>query len=392
MIRRIEELRCIQVRFFKEPQANYGIITSIIVHLLRNVSFAVPAKHPHLTEALRDLSYEGIIQRFGMFFLQDLDPVTGELSLIAQMDNADVAFRLASHVKKNKKSKNPSRPHLVQRNTEVTLEYPLGEWPTWKEITHCLDKDPLRIVRPWRFHSLRAWDEYTSDLFIAFTNDMWLALDPSRLQNHLVATTTLAEAMQSWSVTHAVQNLFSVRFLPNSHGLEKNTKQCWDFAGLLEVFFPDVDALPSKAVWRRFSHRHGYLHTYSEYKATLSAEQFLNLTRNLAELLGHAQCLPNSTKASNSSHGRLWTGSHGTIDMRTNSKSYKLKGIGNAKQTTRKVMRINLPSHQVATRLDEAQGISTRASTNQQRQQRRSARSKRNRNPPLVRDEAHDGD
>ncbi|KAG8217040.1 hypothetical protein J3R82DRAFT_7369 [Butyriboletus roseoflavus] len=96
MIRRIEELQCLQVRFFRNPQPNHGIMSSIIVHLLRNVAFAVPAKHPHLTEALSDLSYEAIIQRFGIFFLHDLDPETGELASIAQIDNADVKFRLAS--------------------------------------------------------------------------------------------------------------------------------------------------------------------------------------------------------------------------------------------------------------------------------------------------------
>lgn len=384
-MRRIEELRFLQVRFFKNPQPNYGIMTSIIIHLLRNVSFVVPAKHPHLTEALRDMSYEGVIQRFGMFFLQDLDPVTGELAVISQEDNEDVAYRLASRVARNKKSRNPSKPRFAQGNSDVTAKYPLGEWPTWNKLVHCLDTDPTRVFSPWRWSTIRAWDEYAADLFIAFTKDMWLALDPSRLRNHFIPATTLKEAMQSWSISHVSQSLVSVKFLSNSHGLKKKTKRCQDFADLVDTFFPEADALPSKAVWSRFTQRHGYLHMYLEYKETLSDEQFLDIKRNLGELLGHTQSLPNSTKSSKSSLGRLWSGSHGTVDMLTNSKTYRIKGIGSEKQTARKVMRINLPSYQVVTRLDEVQGISTRASKNIRQRQKRSATSRNKRKPPQKR-------
>ncbi|KAH7889117.1 hypothetical protein F5I97DRAFT_1923652 [Phlebopus sp. FC_14] len=366
MIRRLEELRFLQVRFFKRPRSNYGIMTSIIVHLLRNVSFSIPGKHTHVIEALRDLSFEAVVQRFGMFFLQDLDPVTGELLVIAQKDDAD--------------------------SPEATTEYPLGKRPTWEELVHCLDEDPTRIMHCWRWNSVQTWDEYASDLFIAFTNDMWLALDPARLQNPLDTMITLQEAIKSWSVSHVAENLLSVRFLPNSHGLDKRTKQCCDFEDLLDVFFPQVQTLQRNTVWMRFSQRHGYLCMYSEFQETLSVEQFQNLKENLVELLCHVQCLPNSTKATQSSHGRLWTGSCGTVDMRTNPRWYRLKGLSSVKRTTRKVMRINLPTHQVLTRLDEAQGITSRASKTRQRQEKRSARSRNKRVPPQARDRALDSD
>ncbi|KAH7917549.1 hypothetical protein BV22DRAFT_994939, partial [Leucogyrophana mollusca] len=343
MIRRIEELRFVQVQFFKQPQPNYGIMTSIIVHLLRNVSFAVPAKHPHLTEALRDLSSEGIIQRFGMFFLHDLDPVTGELAVIAQEDSADVRFRVAPRGGKNKRSRNTTqRP--VQWNAEPTAEYPLGERPTWKDLTHCLKTDPTRIVLPWKWNSLRVWDEYTSDLFVAFTKDMWLTLDPSRLRNHINTPTTLEGAMEMWSVSYAVQNLLSVHFIPNSHGLDIQANHSYDcdFANFLEVFFPEPDAVSSAAVWRSFTQANGYLHMYWDHKTTLSAERFRILKENLQKLLSYTQCLPSSTKSGPSTHGKVWTGALGTVKMRTNSNIYRLKGIGKSKRTTRKVMRLNL--------------------------------------------------
>lgn len=390
MVRRIEELRFLQVRFFKQPRLNYGIMTSIIVHLLRNVSFVVPAKHPHLVEALRDMSYEGVIQRFGMFFLQDLNPNTGELLVISQEDSPDVVIRLTFRVQKGQKSRNPNRSHVVQQTTKATPEYPLGEHPTWNQLIHCLQTDPASIMHSQRWIANRTWGEYASELFIAFTNDIWLTLDPLRLRNNLGSVTTIDDAMQSWSISHLVNNLISVRFLPNSHGLDKNTKQSWDFSTLLDVFFPDVHSLPQNAVWTHFSKRHGYLHKYQEYQDSLPVEQFLDIKQDLETLLGHTQCLPNSAKATDSRPGKLWTGFHGTVDMRTNSRCYKLKGIGSAKQIRRKVMRINLPSHQVATRLDQAQGISTRASKKSQAQDRRTARSKNKRIPPHGRDGAHD--
>ncbi|KAF8129371.1 hypothetical protein EV363DRAFT_1169043 [Boletus edulis] len=382
MIRRLEELRFIQVRFFKEPSSNYAIVTCIIVHLLRNMSFSIPAKDIHLIEALKDLSYEGVIQRFGMFFLQDLNLVTGELPVILEIDDADVALKLRSRVKKVTKSRNPAGTRSAQRNTEATAEYPLGEWPTWNELVQCLDKYPTDIMKSWRWTSDRTWDECASDLFVAFTNAMWLALEPSRLQNPLTPATTLQEAIQSWSVSHVFENLLSVRFLPNSHGLNKNTKQSWDFTALLDVFFPQAHTLLPNMVWTRFTERNGYLRMYSDYQKNLSAEDFETLNTLLALLLNQAQCLPNSIKATNSSRGRVWNGFHGTIDMRTNSTCYKLKGIGSVKSTRRTVMRINLPSHQVVTRIDEAEGICAKASKNRRRRENRSARSKNKRFPP----------
>ena len=148
MIRRIEELRFLQVHFFKELRSNYGTMTSIIVHLLWGMSFIVPAKQTHLIEGLRDLSCEGVSQHFGMFFLQDLNLVTGELLVVAQIDNADIELKLTLHVKKLRKSRNPTGLCSAHQNTEASMEYPLGEWPTWNELGHCLDKDPTCIMRP----------------------------------------------------------------------------------------------------------------------------------------------------------------------------------------------------------------------------------------------------
>ncbi|KAH7881973.1 hypothetical protein F5I97DRAFT_1932054 [Phlebopus sp. FC_14] len=218
MIRRLEELRFLQVRFFKRPQSNYGIMTSIIVHLLRNVSFSIPGKHTHVIEALRDLSFEAIVQCFGMFFLQDLDPVTGELLVIAQKDDADVAFRLTSRMKKKVvKSRNYLEPRFMPQSPEAITEYPLGEWPTWEELVHCLDEDPIRIMHCWRWNGIQTWDKYASDLFIAFTNDMWLALDPARLRNPLDTMITLQEAIKSCPNTaeeRGLDALFPEAWLP----------------------------------------------------------------------------------------------------------------------------------------------------------------------------------
>ena len=80
--------------------------------------------------------------------------------------------------------------------------------------------------------------------------------------------------------------------------------------------------------------------------------------------------------------------------MQTNSKFYMLKGIGSAKSKSmvRKVMHINLPTHQVVTRLDEAQGIHEMASRKIQKREKRSGRSWNKRIPPSRREGVHDMD
>ena len=105
IIWRIEELRFIQVCFFKEPWSTYGIMINIIIHLLHNVYFSILAMYPDLIEALRDMSYEGIIQHFGMFFLQDLNPVTREIPVISQTNGTDLQNKLAMHVRKLHKNR-----------------------------------------------------------------------------------------------------------------------------------------------------------------------------------------------------------------------------------------------------------------------------------------------
>ena len=273
------------------------------------------------------------------------------------------------------------------------MEYPLGEWPTWNMVVDCLERDPICIMKTFSWN-IRTWDAYASELFIAFTNDLWLGVEPSRFRKHPVHASTLQEAVKSWTVSHVCETLLSVRFLPNSHGLNKKSKRNWDFSALLEVFFPEIESLRKDSGWRRFSQKNGYLHMYSEFKARLSVEQFHNVNKSLAELLSHTQCLPNSTKATDTAQGRVWTGFRGTIDMRTNSKFYMLKGIGSAKSKSmaRKVMRINLPTHQVVTRLDEAQGIHEMASRKIQRREKRSGRSRNKRIPPSRREGVHDMD
>ena len=104
-----------------------------------------------------------------------------------------------------------------------------------------------------------------------------------------------------------------------SHGLDKKTKQCWDFADLLDAFFPQVDTLPPNALLESC-------------------------------LLMHNVCrtAPGPLVRGMEDSGRVLMGPY-------------------------------------ITRLDTAQGISTRASKNRQRQDKRSARSKNKRIPPHMR-------
>ena len=78
---------------------------NIIIHLLHNVYFSILAMYPDLIEALMDMSYEGIIQHFGMFFLQDLNPVTREIPVISQTNGTDLQNKLAMHVRKLHKNR-----------------------------------------------------------------------------------------------------------------------------------------------------------------------------------------------------------------------------------------------------------------------------------------------
>jgi hypothetical protein len=385
--RRIHELEAIQLRLYKSPPPNYGLLTSIIVHLMRNVSFSVSSKRSYLTEALCDLNYESTIHRFGMFFLHDLDITQGQLHPVMQRDNGDVDKAMGLHKKGKKRATRTMAAILTHHPDLPNDSFPLGEAPTWSDLQSCLKHDPIKLIKPWVWNS--AWDKDadTSELFNGFTNDVWLALDHKVLSKPLSRTRTLKDSMELWSVASIKTNFLDVSFIPNGQGISKKKKSCWSFRDLASKYFPDPTVpLAPKSAWSGFR-EHGYLKRYQELKDRLTPARFKHLQNNLKLLFDNIQCLPSHGKPG----GRIWKSRLGTVEILTNPKHYKLKSIGNTPRTARKkVIRVNAHPAEVSARLGEIHsGIPTRVSKKSRRAASRANKkiNARKRNNPTIQED-----
>jgi len=82
------------------------------MHMLRNVPHSPVALTGYLRDALRDLHFDTVMDRFGTFFLHELDLEKVVLPDIAQEDTVECLLAM-SHVKSLKqiKDKRPWWPH-----------------------------------------------------------------------------------------------------------------------------------------------------------------------------------------------------------------------------------------------------------------------------------------
>jgi hypothetical protein len=387
--RRLQGLQTAQSLLFKLSPPNYGILTSILTHLIRNIPFAIPSKKTYLTEALRDLNHEPIIERFGMFFLHDFDVAQGLLPTISQEDNGEVVRAMVANRKGRKRHPRPAIKTTMDTNTDASRSYPLGERPTWDEVRGCLQADPLLLMRPWVWKQAWDVDEDTSELFVQFTVDFWLTLEERVFRQPLIRqVTTLEEAMGMWSISAINERLLNVSFLPNSYGISerKSSPSSCSFQSLASTYFPDPEVpMAPNSPWRIFRER-GYLRRFGELKAILSDEDFATIKSNLSILLGRVQALPYSLTSEGNRRGRLWKSSLGTIDMLTNPQHYKLCKLSSSRKSTKRVTRVKAHPTTISVRLDEAHlGISIKSGKRRKQKAanlNKSAQSRNRRHPP----------
>ena len=371
----MQELYKAQSELFKIQPENYGLLTSVIMHLIRNIPFSIRPHQKYLQDTLRDLNYGPTAERFGMFFLHDLRLDRGRLSTIPKQDTEEVQNAMGARKRR--------KIMPLRTNTERTNFYPLGERPTWIEVQDCLKYNPNLLVKP--FSWILEWDNepYTSEILIQFTVDFWLTLDQKLFSKPIPKITTLRQAMEMWSVREITNHVLNVKFLPNAYGICQRKASSWSFKDLGSVYFPDPDApVAPKSGWDCFRQQ-GYLGRLGELKEILSEENFDHLTSNIYFLIGKLQCLPYSIASDGEKKGRLWKTRLGTIEMLTNPEHYKLHGIGQSQRPTRTVIRAIAHPTEISARLGEAhQGIPARSFKKKKYREARSARSRNKRKPP----------
>jgi len=111
----------------------------------------------------------------------------------------------------------------VVENEQPTEQFPIGNAPTWEEITSTMACNPKLLMSEW------VWDENwttrstVGHLFVQFTTDYFLTLSMDAIRNsEFPKPKDLKSAMELWSVSALTTLLNDVSFKPSNHGLLGN--------------------------------------------------------------------------------------------------------------------------------------------------------------------------
>ncbi|KZP26425.1 hypothetical protein FIBSPDRAFT_949307 [Athelia psychrophila] len=321
--RRLLALAAIQRRMAAIRPSNYGLTSTLIMHLIRSVCHAPVTRLPHLKRAFIDLSFELNSERFGIFFLHSLDLDACLIADIEPVDDAVCNAYYEKHVKVIRR-----RPMAVQaaaRWTDVR-EFPLGRTPSWAEWVLGMSKNPEELVTPWPYDV--AWgdavDEVVVSLFIRFTREYLGTLRPQVLMAGIPAPETLEQAMNIWTVVGIKKVVINPMFVPSSSNVpgRKPGVASKSFPEQLGIFFPKPSSkLKQKTVYTPFI-KFGYLRNY--HRAWKDDQELAeDMEKALTKIFLDLQCLPVTVPGK-----QLWKVKAGDILFQVNSFYFRLDSIG----------------------------------------------------------------
>ena len=337
LARRLLELRNVQLALARARPSNYGVSTSIIMHLIRHTCHSPIIEKNYLRDGLRDLRFEEVCETFGMFFLHDLDMGKKYIADIVAEDPPQCRQDFESH--RNRKTNRFAAKVPPRQCTEASVEFPLGRTPTYHDLQYFLAnaKEPWTVMRDWTWvpNFDQTLSEAAVDLFIIFTRDFMNCLKLDNLRGGYPDPKDLKEAMETWTVKSLCQDIQFPHFVGSNYQLPGKFKGPRDKApNHLDIFFPkEADGLQGSR-WGPMLEA-GYLRKYFQFKASKAPEDFDRLRRDIQTILNELQCLPlSSPPGANRRHGQLWITGQKGIQLWTNPMFYKLVSISAGKSNT----------------------------------------------------------
>lgn len=366
---------------------NYRLLSLITTHLMRYVMVTPQGKHKCLTESLKSLRFDGIVDRFGMFFLHDFDLLTCHLEEIDEQDPREVKD-LGGHTHNHSGSRT-SRP-LQLSDGHDHEEFPWGQALSWQRVQDLVATECCSFLSPWKFTHQEEEDSISKKLFKVFTRDMWLSLGAHVVEsNRLPNPRSLEEAMQTWTPQRIGQILGKdlCQFLASTHGLRgkypKNI-QSKSFVEMRNIFFPGPDVpLQHHSLWKAYSLDGAYIQMYHDYLRRSSEEEAEKLHDDLDSIFSNLQCLPPS-KPPNKSGTVIWSAIGGKVQFITNPSFYRVKEIcGKMKDKKMGPVRPQTSLRQLEARIQRAHGVGLAVMGSQTRVRERSLKTRNRRNPPV---------
>jgi len=239
-----------------------------------------------LREDLKNLRFEAICNRFGCFFLHDLDLTNGSLPEVKEKDDRFTLGRIGiTKAKKPKKS-----PAVELLPTQDSL--------TWFQLKYLVNEGSDRAkIKDFEFKD--SWYEARNAraLFCQFTYQYWLQLGPQAFTQLLSEPIDLEEAMKLWTIKSIKERIVggnSYYLTPSADGLHNNVppkSKNQLFSLKRTAFFPPLGETPiSKSDWTMY-YEDGYISDYHrEIKSSRDKGKLLNDSLDL--IFQNLQVLP----------------------------------------------------------------------------------------------------
>ena len=380
------ELQYIHQKLSVTRPPNYRILSLIMTHLMRYVMVTPRENNKCLTESLKSLLFNEIVDRFGMFFLHDFDLLTCHLEEIVEKDPKEV-MDLGGHTVNH--SGSGTRRPLQLSDGHDREEFPWGRALSWQRVQDLVAMECCSFLRTWEFtHS----EDYSisQKLFKVFTRDMWLSLGAHVVEsNQLPNPRSLEEAMQTWTPQRIEQILGKdlCQFLALTQGLRgkyPKSTQSKSFLEMRSIFFPGPEVpLQKRSLWNAYARDGAYIQMYHDYLRRSSEEEAEKLHNDLDGIFSNLQCLPPS-KPPNKSGTVIWSATGGKVQFITNPLFYRVEEIcGKMKEKKTGPVRPQTSLRQLEARLQRAHGVGLVVTESQTRVRERLLKSRNRRKPPV---------
>jgi hypothetical protein len=337
------------------------------------------------------------MERFGMFFIDDLDPDDMERIIVnlGEKDHSDV---VREH--KNALATKPAMMQKVKARgiqlvaSYVSTEYPWGEAISWSTLQRLCKLHPVDFLQKFDFQTIHLGDysqdilEIAEDLFVSFTKNTWLSLHESFLPAGIRPNpASLKDAMEVWACQVILALLGGKStFLPSTHELEgapKKKNSDISFLTLRSLFFPSPNKIfKLNTIWTSYMSPGGYIGKYWDFLKERKDEPSIldGVHQTLDKIFSELQCLPESTADST-----MWHATDGLVCFLTNPLYYRIKSISSTRPKTQIVgpQRPQVSTAELQKRLNP--GNPTFRRRKRPIKETRSSKSKKFRHPPTKR-------
>jgi hypothetical protein len=339
-------IEAVQMSLVRSNPPNLGTLTILLMHLMRAICTTPKFIPPSLLDSRQRMG-DRVTQRgrFGLLFIHGLDL---ESATVEDFDPVD-SDAVRQHVKADAKQLR-KHPALALPTIHSAEDYPIGAYPTWRQLKAVIVQDATRIMVPWAWNP--SWQQLSgpaSNCFIAFTKDYMLTVSPAYLVGgRPPAITTLSEAMGWWAVSSLKRHILDAAFLPSNAGLEgpKRGADQLLFREQMDVFFPSRD-VTDQSVWKPFVIA-GYIGEYHRLLDELDEGDGITMKHALSILFSKVQALPNARGSNHKDQGSLWitdASARGCPTFVTNPSMYRILGLGS--EVENKVKEKHLPRSRV---------------------------------------------